>query len=86
MEILKASKSTEPAKLAGALAKIMREGKDVEIQAVGPVPTNQAIKGIAIARGFLAPVGVDMVCIPSFTTIQIDGEDRTAMKITCVKR
>ena len=52
-----------------------------EIQAVGAGAINQAVKAIAIARGFIAPSGKDIVCIPAFTDIQIDGEERTAIKL-----
>ena len=47
---------------------------------------NQAVKAIAIARGYLAPIGVDLICIPAFANIQIDGEDRTAIKLICEER
>ena len=42
---------------------------------------NQAVKAVAIARGFVAPHGVDLVCIPAFTDIEIAGEERTAIKL-----
>lgn len=51
------------------------------MQAIGAGAINQAIKAVAIARGFVAPSGVDLVCIPAFTDIQIDGEERTAIKL-----
>ena len=35
----------------------------------------------AIARGFVAPSGVDLVCIPTFADIEIDGESRTAIRL-----
>ena len=42
---------------------------------------NQAMKAIAIARGFVAPSGIDLICIPAFAEVQIDGEIRTGMKL-----
>ena len=42
---------------------------------------NQAIKAVAIARGFLAPSGKNIVCIPAFADISIEGEERTAIKL-----
>ena len=51
------------------------------MQAIGAGALNQAIKAIAIARGFVAPSGVDLICIPAFTEIQIDGEEKSAIKI-----
>ena len=50
-------------------------------KAIGAGALNQAIKAVAIARGFVAPSGVDLICIPAFTDIKIDGEDRTAIKL-----
>ena len=57
---------------------MIKDGSNVEIQAVGAGAVNQAIKAIAISRGFLSPVGIEIVCIPSFADIVIDGEYRTA--------
>ena len=67
--------------MAGALAGVLREKGGEEIQAIGAGALNQAVKSVAIARGFVAPSGVDLVCIPAFTDIDIDGEARTAMKL-----
>ena len=63
-----------------------KENGAVEVQAVGAGATNQAVKAIAVARGYLAPVGIDLVCIPTFANITIDGEDRTAIKLICEAR
>ncbi|WP_300350205.1 stage V sporulation protein S [Clostridium sp.] len=81
MEVLKVSTKSNPNSVAGALAAIIKERNTVEIQAVGAGAINQAIKAIAIARGFVAPSGKDIVCIPAFTDIEIDGEERTAIKL-----
>lgn len=82
MEVLKVSSKSNPNSVAGALAGIIRETGTAEIQAIGAGALNQSIKAIAIARGFLTPSGTDVVCIPSFVDIEIDGEDRTAIKLT----
>ena len=81
MEVLKVSTKSNPNSVAGALAAIIKEKNIVEIQAVGAGAINQAIKAIAIARGFVAPSGKNLVCIPAFTDIVIDGEERTAIKL-----
>lgn len=81
MEVLKISSKSNPNSVAGALAAIIKEQNVAEIQAVGAGAINQAVKAIAIARGFIAPSGKDIVCIPAFTDIQIDGEERTAIKL-----
>ena len=81
MEVLKVSTKSNTNSVAGALAAILKEKSLVEIQAIGAGAINQAIKSVAIARGFIAPSGKDIVCIPAFTDIQIDGEERTAIKL-----
>ncbi len=81
MEVLKVSAKSNPNSVAGALAGVLRETKSAEMQAIGAGAINQAIKSIAIARGFVAPHGIDLICIPAFTDIQIDGEERTAIKL-----
>ena len=81
MEILKVSAKSNPNSVAGALAGVLREKGGAEIQAIGAGALNQAIKATAIARGFVATSGIDLVCIPAFTDIQIEGEERTAIKL-----
>ncbi len=81
MEILKVSAKSSPNSVAGALAGVLREKGSAEMQAIGAGALNQAIKAVAIARGFVAPHGMDVVCIPAFTDIVIDGEERTAIKL-----
>ena len=81
MEVLKVSTKSNPNSVAGALAAIIKEKNIVEIQAVGAGAINQAVKAIAIAIGFVAPSGRDIVCVPAFTDIEIDGEERTAIKL-----
>jgi stage V sporulation protein S len=81
MEILKVSAKSNPNSVAGALAGVLRERGGAEIQAIGAGALNQAVKAVAIARGFVAPSGVDLICIPAFTDILIDGEERTAIKL-----
>ena len=82
MDIIKVSSKSAPQKVAGALANLFREGADaVEMQAIGAGALNQAIKGIAISRGYVAPTGKNLVCTPAFSDILIDGEERTAIKL-----
>lgn len=81
MEVLKVSAKSSPNSVAGALAGVLRECGHAEIQAIGAGAINQAVKAVAIARGFVAPSGIDLVCIPAFADIIIDGEERTAIKL-----
>ena len=81
MEILKVSSKSNPSKVAGAIANIYRENKKVEIQTVGAGSLNQAIKAIAMARGFIATSGDNLVVIPAFNDININGEEKTAIRL-----
>lgn len=81
METLKVSSKSGPNRVAGALANVLRDKGSAEIQSIGAGALNQAIKAVAIARGFVAPSGKNLVCIPAFTDIVIDGDERTAIKL-----
>ncbi|MBE3556942.1 MAG: stage V sporulation protein S [Firmicutes bacterium] len=81
MEVLRVSAKSNPNAVAGALAGVLRESGNAEMQAIGAGAINQAVKAIAIARGFVAPSGMDLVCIPAFTEIVINGQERTAIKL-----
>ncbi len=47
---------------------------------MGAGAVNQAVKAIAIARGYVAPNGIDLITIPAFAEIAIEGEERTAIR------
>ena len=81
MEVLKVSSKSAPNSVAGAIAGVIRESGCVEVQAVGAGAANQAIKAVTVARGYLAPSGIDLVCVPAFANVVIDGEERTAIKL-----
>ena len=79
-DLLKVSSKSSPASVAGAIAGMIKDGVRVEIQSVGAGAVNQAVKAIAISRGFLSPVGIEIVCVPSFSDIVINGDTRTAIR------
>ena len=82
MDIIKVSSKSNPSKVAGAIAGIFRDGKnDLEIHTIGAGSLNQAIKAVAIARGYVAPSGKNLCIIPAFSDIQIDREEKTAIKL-----
>ena len=81
MEVLRVSAKSNPNAVAGALAGTVREKGCAEMQTIGAGALNQAVKALAIARGFMAPSGVDLICRPAFADIQIDGEERTAIRL-----
>lgn len=82
MDFLKVSSKSSPASVAGAIAGLIKDGNPVRIQSVGAGAVNQAVKAVAIARGYLIPVGIDVTCTPSFAEVVISGETRTAIRLT----
>jgi len=86
MEVLKVSTKSVPKSVAGAIAAIVRSGESVEINTIGAGAVNQAVKSIAIARGFVAPNGIEIITIPAFSQIEVDGELKTSIKFIVEKR
>ena len=82
MEILKISSKSNPNSVAGAIAGLVKESQVAEMQAIGAGALNQAVKAVAIARGFVAPSGVELTCTPSFTEVTIDNEEKTGIRFT----
>lgn len=81
MEMIRVSSSSQPSKVAGALTSLLREHQEVQIQVIGAAALNQAMKAIAIARGYLAPGGNEIYCIPSFYDLTIDDQVVTSLRI-----
>ena len=77
MDFLKVSSKSSPASVAGAIAGLIKDGNPVRIQSIGAGAVNQAI---AIARGYLAPSGIDVACVPSFVELEINGDTRTGIR------
>lgn len=86
IETIKVRKDSNVNAVAGSIANILREQENVEVQTVGAGALNQSVKAIAIARGYLAPSGIDLVVIPSFQEIQIDQVVKTAIRLKIEKR
>jgi len=82
MKLLKVSSNSIPNSVAGAIAGVVRAEGKVQIQTIGAGALNQSIKGIAIARGYIAPTGQELVCIPFFKDIEVNGEIKTAIVLT----
>ena len=80
MDIIKVSAKSRSTAVAGAIAGVIRESGRAEVQAIGAGAVNQATKAVAIARGYLALDGFDVICIPSFTEVDIEGQERTALR------
>ena len=86
MEVIKVSAESKTSAVAGAIAGVMREHKHAEVQAIGAGAVNQAVKACAIARSFLEGDGLNVVCIPSFVEVEIDGKERTALRLVVEPR
>lgn len=80
VEVLRVSHLSRPSAVAGAIAGVMRERGQVEIQAIGAGAINQAIKAIAIARSYLVEDGIAICCVPSFVDLVLAGEERTGLR------
>jgi stage V sporulation protein S len=86
MTIIKVSSESRTSAVAGAIAGVVREQSRADVQAIGAGAVNQAIKAIAIARGYLQEDGLDVICMPEFTSVDIDGKERTAIRLVIEPR
>lgn len=86
MEMIKVAADSRSTAVAGAIAGVIRERGRVDVRAIGASAVNQAVKAVAIARNYLLPEGIDIVCIPSFSEVVIDGQERTAVHLTVETR
>lgn len=86
MPLFRVSARSNPNSTAGAIANSVRTDGRVRIQVIGAGAVNQAMKAIAIARTFVADAGMDLVCVPSFTDVEIDGSTRTALHLAIFDR
>ncbi len=81
---LKVSGKSNPKSVAGSIANNIREKKEVEIMVMGPNAVNQAMKAVAIAREYVAEENTEILCKPSFAHLELEGEQKSAMRITLV--
>ncbi|MBC7222846.1 MAG: stage V sporulation protein S [Anaerolineae bacterium] len=81
MEVIKVSAKSRSTAVAGAIAGVVRERGRAEVQAIGAGAVNQAVKAVAIARGYLQLDGINVICIPEFAEVDIGGQERTAVKL-----
>ena len=82
IDIIKVAASSRTSAVAGAIAGVFREHQHAEVQAIGASAVNQAVKALALARGYLDEDGFNIVCIPQFVDVEIDGKVRTAIRFT----
>lgn len=86
IDIIKVAASSRTSAVAGAIAGVIREHKRANVQAIGASAVNQAVKALALARGYLAEDGYDIVCVPHFVDVEIEGKLRTAIKFSVEPR
>jgi stage V sporulation protein S len=86
MDIIKVSANSRTSAVAGAIAGVVREHKRAEVQAIGAGAVNQSVKALVLATGYLAGDGIDVVCVPEFVDVEIDGKVRTAIKLVIEPR
>jgi len=81
-DVIKVSAKSRSTAVAGAIAAVIREHRFAEVQAIGAGAVNQAVKALAIARGYLQDDGIDIVCVPFFREVDIEGQERTAVRFS----
>ena len=86
MDVIKVSGTSRTSAVAGAIAGVVREQKHAEVQAIGASAVNQAVKAMALAKGYLANDGYNIVFIPEFVDVDIEGKIRTAIRFTVEPR
>jgi stage V sporulation protein S len=86
MNVIKVSANSRTAAVAGAIAGVMREHRYAEVQSIGAGAVNQAIKAVILAKGYLVNDGIDIICVPEFVDVDIEGKVRTAIKLTITPR
>lgn len=86
MTIIKVSSTSRTSAVAGAIAGVIRDDHKAEVQAIGAGAVNQSVKAIAIARGYLQEDGIEIMCLPEFTTVMIEGNERTAIRLVVTPR
>jgi stage V sporulation protein S len=86
MNIIKVSANSRTAAVAGAIAGVMRENHFAEVQSIGAGAVNQAVKAIILAKGYLSEEDMDIICVPEFVDVEIEGKIRTAVRFTVTPR
>ncbi len=86
IDMIKVAANSRTSAVAGAIAGVFRELQHAEVQAIGASAVNQAVKALALAKGYLEEDGFDMICVPYFVDVDIDGNIRTAIRFTVESR
>lgn len=75
-EVIRVGGGSDPSAVASAISNAFYERQEVTLRAVGASAVNQASKSIAIARGYIAPRGLDLYCRLGFSNVPSrDGKE-----------
>ena len=74
--VIKVSGSSNPQSVGSILARAISAGYTPKMRAIGASAVNQSVKACAIARGFVAPRGMDVSYIIGFDDIIGDNGDQ----------
>jgi stage V sporulation protein S len=86
-DVIKVSGSSNPQSVGSIMARAVIAGQDPRMRAIGASAVNQAVKACAIARGFVAPRGIDLTFILGFDDIEGEnGNTISAMSFKPVAR
>lgn len=85
-EVIKVSSHSGVNAVAGAIAGMIREKKAADVEVIGAGALNQAVKAVIIARGFLAPEGLELWMQPSFHSVSINTDERTAIRLSLIAK
>lgn len=82
MDLIKVKGTSRTSAVAGAIAGVVREQQNASVQAIGASAVNQSVKALALAKRYLEQDGLDIVFVPEFVDVEIDGKIRTAIRFT----
>lgn len=79
-DYIKVSGSSHPQSVGSLVARSVVAGHSPVLRAIGASAVNQAAKACAIARGFVAPRGIDLYFVIGFSDVEAEnGQTISAM-------
>ena len=84
-EEMRVGAQSNPQSLASAISHALYDNKSVTLRAIGAGAVCQAMKAVAIARGFVGPRGMDIAIVPGWANVTGDrGDALSAMTFKLV--
>lgn len=82
---MRVSATSNPQSLAAAISHAIYDNRPVTLRAIGAGAICQAMKALAIARGFVGPRGIDLSVIPGWANVTgSHGDELSAMTFRVV--